>query len=649
MTSFELMVAKVCRSLVAIGLVITTMFVGVAQETEPVAPDASNANPLRGTETESTGAKEGETKNKQMVRGTKANEKPTGQTTIDFVIIGHEEEPTNSEASAMSAEDNKSEETSPKIATVLEVTSSSNQDEAIAVDEEDLHSEYERLHAGLPKLEDAIDYFVLGEDTDNPDFDSRSKATQKGPQSDAPAEMAEVLDTEAVMQLSENDIEFPAEDYPEESAEKPIDAKNDAGKRNLDNNEDADESEAIVVEDLKPNPLPVDVVSRPTLRRPKPINIEPLESQSSPTPVKVEVKAPVASATPPSAPPTSLPIAKVEPSRVIDAAAQYRLKRIEATLSHYMTNPESATVRSPWAVMHAILPYGADAELVFRNQRVNAIAWMCANRVCKTQTIFNHRMNAISPNVGGGVQGHDGQFLAILAQSGVSSQYPITVNQKRYTVADLVQFEMAHCKPKTELTFRLIGLGYYLGTKQSWRSRDRQVWNVERLLAEELAQPINGAACGGTHRLMGIYRALEQRKEENMPLTGKFAVAEKYIADYKEYAWTLQNPDGSFSTNWFESRAYENDDERKVQTTGHILEWLVYSSTAAELKNHRTEAAIDFLMSKIYDKKDYKWPIGPRGHALRAIALYREKAFGLEPITSSNAVAGVQQIDSNRR
>ncbi len=127
---------------------------------------------------------------------------------------------------------------------------------------------------------------------------------------------------------------------------------------------------------------------------------------------------------------------------------------------------------------------------------------------------------------------------------------------------------------------------------------------------------------------MGIHWAVKQRKEEGMPIDGKFAVAEKYIADYIDYAWTLQNPDGSFSTNWFESRGMEDNDERKVQTTGHILEWLIYASSAEDLKKRRVDAAIDFLLSKIYDKRTYKWPIGPRGSRNQSVSVIPRKMLG---------------------
>ncbi len=41
-----------------------------------------------------------------------------------------------------------------------------------------------------------------------------------------------------------------------------------------------------------------------------------------------------------------------------------------------------------------------------------------------------------------------------------------------------------------------MGLSYYIDTNQSWKTSDRKVWSIEKLVKEELNQPIVGAACG---------------------------------------------------------------------------------------------------------------------------------------------------------
>ncbi len=329
-------------------------------------------------------------------------------------------------------------------------------------------------------------------------------------------------------------------------------------------------------------------------------------------------------------------VAPIVQSKSTDPVLAKRLQRTEACVAYYLNNPESTSVRSPWAVMHALLAYGGDYELIHGQGRVNAIGWMCHNGTCRTQRMFTPAGKGFTPNVGGGVQGHEGQFLAILAQSNVPLNYPIQIGSSKFTVEDLVRYEMANCKEKSELTFKLIGLSYYLDSNKQWRANDGKQWSIAKLIQEELAQPIIGAACGGVHRLMGFSFSVRQRQLQGQPINGQYARAAKFVHDYIDYTWQLQNPDGSFSTSWYEGRANEPKDERKVQTSGHMLEWLLYTLPDEEIKNPRVGKAIDFLLSRIYDQRNEKWPIGPRGHATRAIALYEARTKEILGATSQN-------------
>jgi len=304
---------------------------------------------------------------------------------------------------------------------------------------------------------------------------------------------------------------------------------------------------------------------------------------------------------------------------------------INQLLRYYIQHPETTARRSPWAVMHAILPFGVEAELSAGNRRVNAIGWMSYNGLCKTQRIFQPTKSGFRTNLGPGVQGHEGQFLAILAQSKVASNYPIKVGDRGYTVNDLVRYEMATCREKSELTFKLLGLSYYLEPNQRWRDNQGGNWSLEKLVAEELEQPVVGAACGGTHRLMGLTFSLLQRKRAGLPINGHWERSEQFLNEFVAYAFSLQNPDGSFSTDWFEARADDPNVERKIQTTGHVLEWLIFTLPDDQLQSPPIQKAIRYLLGTLGAEPGRDWPIGPRGHSLRALALYNQRVFGAQP------------------
>jgi hypothetical protein len=136
---------------------------------------------------------------------------------------------------------------------------------------------------------------------------------------------------------------------------------------------------------------------------------------------------------------------------------------------------------------------------------------------------------------------------------------------------------------------------------------------------------------------MGLSCAVIRRQESGLPISGHFQRAQIFLDDFVAYTLTMQNPDGSFSTEWFERRANEPNTERKIQTTGHILEWLVYTLPDQHLRKPEIENAVKFLADTLSKELDRDWPIGPRGHSLRALMLYQQRVF---PNTTTEPIDG---------
>ena len=283
-----------------------------------------------------------------------------------------------------------------------------------------------------------------------------------------------------------------------------------------------------------------------------------------------------------------------------------------------------------WSIMHSFLGWGPGTEVHIggpRGQRVNAIHWITQNQPCMGRPLFYLSGEHLRGREGPGFQGHPAQFLAMLAQTGIDASYPIRVNGRDFTVADLVKEEQLTCRQDTELTFKLIGLSYYTPTDSQWRNEQGEAWDFSRVVQIELASQINGAACGGTHRLMGFTFSLAQRRKEGKPIDGQWWRAERYIRDYQRYIMTLQNPDGSFSSEWFKRRADRGDLDRKVQTTGHMLEWLVFSLPDEGLYQPHVVQAVHFLSTTMTQHRFHEWEVGPKGHAARALRLYHTRVF----------------------
>jgi hypothetical protein len=307
-------------------------------------------------------------------------------------------------------------------------------------------------------------------------------------------------------------------------------------------------------------------------------------------------------------------------------------KQVERTLETYKKRPLNTVDNTPWEVMHGFIAFGIPSQVRVGNSGtlVNAIGWMNMGGRCRGQVMMVPAGDLPTCLIGYGVQGHLAQYLAILAQCRVAQESPIRLQGHEYTVADLVEQEKLCCRSGVELTFTLIGLSHYLPADAVWTSREGETWSLERLVEDELAQPVRTAPCGGTHRLFGLSYACQRRREATGTLDGAFKRADKFVREYQVFALSqLQNPDGSFSTEWFKYPADRTDDiDRKVQTTGHILEWLVASADQPLLYHPRVVLATSFLARALASEPDREWKIGPLGHALHALTIYQERAWG---------------------
>ena len=324
------------------------------------------------------------------------------------------------------------------------------------------------------------------------------------------------------------------------------------------------------------------------------------------------------------------PTSTLPPLSYAELEARQRVRDVLEAYRYWRLNSRE---HSPWEIMHAIIGHGVGAQLLQNGPHgrpITAVGWLCFNRPAgkRNQKLFYaSKDGGFGTLQGPGLEGHRGQLLAVLAQAMVKPDYPIEVEGRRFTVEDLIEYEKRTCYPRTELTFKLIGLNCYLEQDAQWENDRGEPWDIPRLIREEISQPIRGVTCGGTHRLAGLSLAVKKRIASGKPLDGEYAVAARYLNAYHAYTFQLQNRDGSFSTQWFERRGADPDPGRRLQTTGHILEWLCYSLPSEDLRDPRLRAAADFLARLMWTHRNRKWDNGPLGHAVHALVLYDERVF----------------------
>lgn len=322
------------------------------------------------------------------------------------------------------------------------------------------------------------------------------------------------------------------------------------------------------------------------------------------------------------------------PAVLVRRSPLHRL--VQSVLDEYYRAPLNTRDDSPWSVLHWSIAYGVDAKVAVgkpNGQQVTAIGWLCCNYPAAGKQMIDVRNGKWDLEIAPGRQGHDAQFLSMLAQSRVNRNYLLRVGGQEETVEQLIEYEKRTCRRGQELTFKLTALSHYEGTEAKWKNARGESWSVTNLLEEELAAPVGRyeATCGGLHRLFAINYAVDRRLREGLPIDGPYRAAQQKTQQYQQRAFRLQNRDGSFSTAWLDNAENRGDDTRRLTTSGHVLEWLVFSLPEEQLDDPRLLRGVQYIAQLLKGRSQEDWHPGAMGHALHALSIYEQRTLGVEP------------------
>ena len=298
----------------------------------------------------------------------------------------------------------------------------------------------------------------------------------------------------------------------------------------------------------------------------------------------------------------------------------------------------SADEQAAWQILHGVLAYGRAFAVEQDGKRISAVE--LAQRGGPLQgwdvelVSYSKEQRAglralMDPGSKAG-QGHPDQWFAVLAQAGVRKDERFQVAGKQATMDDFVWQVLQDVPRNTdrEYSWTLIGLTIYLPTDHQWTASDGKPWSIERLMEIELEQSLAESACGGTHRLIGMAMALNRRRAEGKKIEGVWQRAQEQIGWAVDRAKEYQNPDGSFSTNYFERPASHPDLAENLGSTGHTLEFLAVSLPKEELQAPWIRRAAVRLARLFEETREIPLECGALYHAAHGLVLYREKLFG---------------------
>jgi hypothetical protein len=317
-----------------------------------------------------------------------------------------------------------------------------------------------------------------------------------------------------------------------------------------------------------------------------------------------------------------------------DAAPPAGLEgRIDAALRQVHAR-DLLTTNSFWTVFHGILGLGPDTATLLdpeTGRRVNALEHIRRGGEVRGLQFLPtpHGLDVrTGPQFVG--QGHQDQFVAEMAQWGLPPDTPFRVGGRDYTFEDFVRHTLMRARVTAgqELSWALVVIAQYRGTDAGWTNAAGEALCFDDLVRYELGQPMEGAACGGTHRLFGLTWAYHLHLRGGGAREGVWKDVADRLGQCRQAARRYQNRDGSFSTRYLAGPGDARDVQLRINTTGHVLEWLALALPDDELRAGWVQDAAGALALLILDSQGAAVEGGALYHAAHGLHLYRARAFG---------------------
>lgn len=320
---------------------------------------------------------------------------------------------------------------------------------------------------------------------------------------------------------------------------------------------------------------------------------------------------------------------------------------VSITSRRYLT----ADVHTPWQIMHGLLALRQEYKIKVDGEKVSALNWLTERRFYKGQPIIEHtahggRFHTFTEPYA--FEGHPNQFLAISTMSELPVDFAFkTTAGGQVTIQDMINNAKADVNDREEITWTLWALSRYLPVDTEWFSAAGEPWSIERLVQiQTYANPVD-AACGGTHGLFALSLARNSYLATGKPLRGIWLEADQKIKRFVAKSKSLQNEDGTFSTEYFKGPGESSDFGKRIATSGHILEFLMVAAQDDQLQQEWMQKAVFAVANDLVENRKEAADCGPLYHALHALVLYRQRA-GIEA-TAPKMAATPKKEDTDKK
>lgn len=343
---------------------------------------------------------------------------------------------------------------------------------------------------------------------------------------------------------------------------------------------------------------------------------------------QADQQAPPAPKEPVAAQPVYQPPQPYDPAENLLTLDQLEDRAIAETAKRRLT----AGMHTPWQIVHGILALRWDFLLMKSpgsSETIRAIEWMASGPSHDGLPLWQ-----VTPYGGRGqpftkpyaFEGHPTQFMGYMTMADIPENYQFKADangEKTITIRDIINDAKMQVKEGPEITWTLWALSHYEAPDSEWTNAVGEPWSIERLVKIQINEQVITGACGGCHGLFALAHARNKYLASGQPLRGVWLEADQKIKRYIEEARSLQNSDGTFSSNHFKGPGWAADFPTRIATSGHQLEWLMIALPKSRLNEEWVTRAIERVSRDIWEHRRSPSDCGPLYHAVHALVMHR--------------------------
>lgn len=196
---------------------------------------------------------------------------------------------------------------------------------------------------------------------------------------------------------------------------------------------------------------------------------------------------------------------------------------------------------------------------------------------------------------------HWGQTLSVLAESGLSLDYPIEPRGGSSTIQKVLDDLVANFSLSGETEWAVSALALYRAHNTSWTNKLGHTYSFNQVAKHLIEKPVGHGTCTGTHVLYALAIIRQAGIKRGVLSAEVLNDVNSYLRDASARLERTQLDSGAWNPGWSESAAASPRVIRpldEIWVTGHHLDWMALVPHNLRVPDEAIENACHFVINQ---------------------------------------------------